>query len=414
MPLEDYLPRVKDELTRRGADPVLSSIEHSLEAYQSAITRADWKGSRRGPAVRSALNAIAAACSKEEAKGVLTGALGGLIKEVQEVQGCWDKDKFKKYNPGNVGYIKTLEGEGGAEKIYVMKSEVDSKRGAIDRAFKPDTDGYAVKMNGRPVQKPPAAPGMMGIDDFGSRLSARSVASYKVDKMLGTRVLARTRFAECTVEGEQGVLFGSLQNWTGGRSLFDIKEKEGGPDALKKVYANPKVVEQLQHLQLVDYLTGQTDRHAKNIHIVGGDKVLGIDHDFSFPSKDMREFIANDEVKNHGLPKYVSKHVKTAILEMEPSELKRRIGPYLSVNEIDRTIIRLTELKEALKSDQIKQVDNWPELVANGSGLNFTNSYLYSGQDHLDKTMKNATLPPPSQTSAQGGSGAAASAAGSI
>ncbi len=62
--------------------------------------------------------------------------------------------------------------------------------------------------------------------------NAPSVASYKVDKALGTAVLARTRFAACSIK-DGAALFGSLQDWTDGVSINKMQNSENGKAELQ-------------------------------------------------------------------------------------------------------------------------------------------------------------------------------------
>src|SRR5206468_9542288 len=117
--------------------------------------------------------------------------------------------------------------------------------------------------------------------------------------------------------------------------------------ALLERYKNPEVLKQLQQLQLVDYITGQTDRHADNIHITRDDKILGIDHDFSF-SGSMLGRAPNMPLpgnKNKGLPAYIDSQTKAKILGLDTKEFVSKIRPYLSTQECDCTEKRLDAVK---------------------------------------------------------------------
>jgi hypothetical protein len=375
---------------------ILSAIKNGLEAYKAAKSRKDWKENRRSPAVRSALQAIAVACSRDGAESALGGSSQRIMSEVNEERGAWANDKFR-YNPETVKFEKPLDANGVTKDLFVVKALEQLK--PEQRVFKPDTPGYKFDLDNKQLATLPTPPANMGIDEIGSRLSARSVASYKVDKLLETKVLARTRFAACTVkrdsDGMEHTLFGSLQNWTGGTSLQKREDKA-------ELYKNPQIVKQLQHLQLIDYITGQGDRHADNIHIVGNDKVLGIDHDFSFPSQPMTSVIKADGVRNRGLPNYVDSELAEKVRGLGADEVLRKIGPYLSEAECTQTRQRFSDVKKALESNQIKVLasdGDWRDMAATlnprepkSSELNSMNSYLYTGEVNFDKDMKKPNL----------------------
>jgi hypothetical protein len=265
---------------------------------------------------------------------------------------------------------QALDG-GKASKVYEAtfhaKTNKADDTGSAKGVFKEEPrghvyDGDELKNNAMR----PMAPSIAGIDSVGSRLSNRAVASSKLDKDFGTNCLARTRFAMAEVDR-----FGTLQNWTGGKSIKDLSKEER-----EKKYANPDVVKGLLSLQLLDYVCGQLDRHPDNIHITEHGGVLGIDHDFSFGK--------NEAKRTYGthfkpMPKYVDAAVADKVLAYTPEKLRQRVGLLLAPAEVDVAGGRLMALQNALREGSIIIVKDWSKFVSTlgrESGLH-KDSYLY-------------------------------------
>lgn len=390
MPLNDFLPAINRKLETDKRNQNLLSLQHALEAYSAAIQTPDVKegqppkpNQHKAPTVRSALVALSSVCSKIDESVLSSSDLKGLPAAVGDEMRVWDNNRFK-YTPNNVKAIERLNG-GKASTTY--KAEAAAVQGTSTKVFKPEPAGFNYNLNvEKEAGKGAAVPGAMKVDEIGSRLSARAVASYKVDKLLQCKVLARTRFACTTIqEGGDTALFGTLQDWTGGTSL-NRKLLDNAEGVKSSLYKDPNIIKQLQHLQLVDWVTGQTDRHPDNIHITD-QGVLGIDHDFSFGTgllgKDP-SFNGNAHLlssRNKGLPKFVDTDLKKRILETEPDTLLQKIRPYLSTEECSLTQQRFEKLQEQLRAGSISEVSNWQEQVTGNETAMASlskNSYLYS------------------------------------
>jgi hypothetical protein len=378
MPLTDFLPIVNEKLKADSRNKTLLSLQNALQSYSAAIgTPNTAKEDKQAPTVRSALGALTAVCSSEAAQQVLQSAdLATLGATVRDEAGRWDNDKFK-YNPARITPLEKLEGGKAGTTLAVTVAPTGAKK-----VFKPEPTGYGFNLDEpKDPRKVPDVPGEMNVDLIGSRLSGRAVASYKVDKALGCQVLARTRFAAATIKDGQA-LFGTLQDWTGGTSLNKLLSDDNQKQMLLEKYKNPEILKQLQHLQLVDYVTGQTDRHADNIHLTPDNKILGIDHDFSFGTGLLGtapNFPAIKSTKNKGLPKFIDADLKNKILSMEPESLLGAIRPYLSTVECECTGKRFTALQTNLKEGKIKEVVDWQKDVSSADieSLIGKQSYLY-------------------------------------
>ncbi len=229
----------------------------------------------------------------------------------------------------------------------------------------------------------------ISVDDNGkSRSSARAVASSRLDKAIGTNVLSEEYFAN--VNGEKGSVSGNvdgkqLVSETGGQysiNHFDMK--------------NPNTQKGLSDLQMMDYLSNQTDRHGGNIFIDNGGKVKGIDNDVAFgkinpqglemgPSKEEKgegkegPRVGKDNYL--GLPSQVDAQTAKKILGMKAKNLGKILndptkGPdeQLSPEEVKAAQIRFRAAKAHIKG--LKKtggiVKNWNDESYQKSSSDYT------------------------------------------
>lgn len=161
----------------------------------------------------------------------------------------------------------------------------------------------------------PMAGNSMGIENSDGRMASRAVASSRLDRALGTNVLAEEVFAQH--DGQvgsvsamaQGVkptamttnLFEQLAVGETAASAAGNNSKKVGADG--KVYGltgarynitedqlrNPETQKGMSNLGVMDFLTQQADRHMGNIFTdpVTG-KVTGIDNDVAFGQENER------------------------------------------------------------------------------------------------------------------------------
>jgi hypothetical protein len=132
----------------------------------------------------------------------------------------------------------------------------------------------------------------------------------------------------------------------------------------EKLFNTPTIVRDLFHLQLIDYITAQMDRHWENIMIINKETVKGIDHDFSFGPKPLDEILDQNNPTtfhhhNKGIPKYVDKEVARKVTGYNAGNVHDRIGNLLSVEEVNQTVARLTKVQNYINSSWIGQVSNW-------------------------------------------------------
>lgn len=186
-------------------------------------------------------------------------------------------------------------------------------------------------------------------------LLARSVASYKLDQLLGTNVIAEEKMAQAP----DGRLMGVSVQVDGAQ----ITGKHEGKDCfLQADYSDPRIQKGLSDLETMDYLTGQIDRHHGNVFVdPSTGKVTGIDNDLSFPERDREVMLASDGALNEkavaGLPMQMSEDTAKKVLAITPERLTKELSSIsnpdgkggLSTDEIQGAVKRLENLQAAIK-----------------------------------------------------------------
>jgi len=199
-----------------------------------------------------------------------------------------------------------------------------------------------------------------GIAQYGSNFSNRSVASSKVDKLLGLGITAKTKLA---THGQQ---FGTMQEWSKGQSPKKSTAIEGAEGSFdhKMVdfnYDDPEIQRQLATLQILDIITGQTDRHTGNYFIYqgpGGTKVTAIDNDLSFGKNKGVGRLKNsfgrdmDHDNSRGMPLFVDAQVADQILATTPQQMKAVLDSMLEPDEVAAALHRFAEVKTHLRKLQ--------------------------------------------------------------
>lgn len=220
---------------------------------------------------------------------------------------------------------------------------------------------------------------MVGIDAKDARMAKRDVAMSRLDQLLGAGVIAKAQMAvQHTADGDKT---GSLMEdaTKKGKSaykmaetskLFDPTKGETQGATDKTSLDDPKLMQHLSRLQLMDLLALQVDRNTKNYYIqtdltgkvVG---IVGIDNDFSMGTN------VNIEGRNQQLPgmsRYVDEELATAILNLDVEILKSLMADLLSEAEIAALITRLQKLQAFLKplkdGNHLLKPDQWTPAIA--------------------------------------------------
>ena len=198
------------------------------------------------------------------------------------------------------------------------------------------------------------------------------MAASELDKaLLGkSGVLGRSKF------GVRGGKFGQIQDFIKGTTL-----KSKTKDERTNLYKNWKVVRDLQHLQLMDFITGQVDRHHENI-LITKSGIKGIDSDFGFGSKKLTDIPPMMQkvygIHNKGLPQFITKKFAKAIKGMDEHKLRSILVNKLRDEEVETAVEHLEMVKSAIDDNTITVLDNnsraWKAVL---DSIDQKKSYLY-------------------------------------
>lgn len=289
---------------------------------------------------------------------------------------------------------------GSASSVKRVKFGGDSDRFFKDESSKPGQTivPYDIGIVDEPVQHPL----------YGSR----AVASWYVDRLLGGGTITRTDFAQR--KHKKGLVGGVASETAGGdsiQSLHNFKTVQGQSLTLNTYeetdYDSPELQRQLSTLQVLDAITGQSDRHAGNYFVdleTPQPKVWGIDNDLSFGqkkwevsgpkavySKTANQWVVNDKFK--GMPPYVDADFGDRVLSLQESSLREALRPLLPPKAVQAAADRLRSVKLALKKMKQKgrflTKDDWNKRTSKGHTK--SNSYLGATR-HLSEASKHDAL----------------------
>lgn len=390
-----------------GADPAL------LDAYNGATPDLDtlMAGHRRDKALKSL---------KEEHR----------LKRVAALRSGDDAERDKQGSfMDQAGHLRSDLGEAlpGMEQRY-LKSQVEQRgklggtstgvlgsgnAGTAHRARFGDEDLI--------FKEQEALPEVMLEAGASAEIGAmRSVASSRVNDLLGTSVITKTDLAE--MDGMYGTAMAPAPG-RGVRSAVPINSLGITYDQLPDTasfaasgsifqdegfdYSDPKLQEGLLDLQLNDILSAQVDRHAGNYHVSQGEDgavngVHGFDLDASFGA-DMGEW--HDRVTNVNfkgaedfgnavdLPPLLSERQAQMIEKLDLMALNDTLADLLPEEEITASLQRAIELKDhvQLLRQEGKVVesfneDSFSKLVQAGKKKS------YVARDHLSAQAMKATM----------------------
>lgn len=219
----------------------------------------------------------------------------------------------------------------------------------------------------------------------GWALQIRAVASSMVDELLGTNLLADSVLT--TLNGVDGYTC-ALAN--GVQYRVDRKNPEGATvSTFADVNLASSVTQQgLANLQVLDWITGQIDRHPGNLFIdpVTG-KVTGIDNDLAFGTNlTLRGYNIGAQL---GLPTRIDAEMAARIRNLDVNRLKAGLlgvvqGPdKLNDAEVASVLERIEQLKAHI--DQLerdgKLVREWNNTTYQTMSLGMTEAQTLSEID---------------------------------
>lgn len=232
-------------------------------------------------------------------------------------------------------------------------------------------------------------PSDIGIDLNNPQFAKRDVATYRLDQLLGTDLIARTQFALRNVDGKSTL--GSMMAKAKGHQLGAVdlsanKEEQSSKSTPSINIEDPNLQRLLSRLQLLDTLAMQADRNLGNF-FVQMDKdgnvtgLTGIDNDMSFGER--------DDVKGRvytypGLSKYVDENMAHKIIALDPDLLAMAMSDLLTPQEITGLLSRLgklqTHLKGLMKEGKLLKPNQWDKLTSEGMMKSMDNYHYIANQ----------------------------------
>lgn len=248
----------------------------------------------------------------------------------------------------------------------------------------------------------------------------RSVASSRVNDLLGTSVIGKTELAE--MDGMYGTVMPNAEGASVRQAMspadLGIERSQVPENAVQagggKIFADtgfdfsdPKLQEGLLDLQLNDILSAQVDRHAGNYHVSRGedgavDGVHGFDLDASFGS-DMVDW--SERMQDKGgfgedtfanavdFPPLVSERQAQMIETLDLMALHGTLADLLPEEEISAAVQRAIELKDhvALLRQEGHVVDGFNQETF-GKLVQAGGKKSYVARDHLSTETMKATM----------------------
>lgn len=280
-------------------------------------------------------------------------------------------------------HVKSKEkvGAGSENEVTKIKTTNDiGKSGKKTGFFKKDSK------NGQTIGKESG----IGTKKGDAHMAARSVASSRLDQALGIDVLSEEKFGK--VGGKKGVVSALADGKQLAKTAWsevsksDYTEayapmgdawakKEGdkyykfdGSSTADVDLSRPETQKGFSDLAVMDYLSGQVDRHAGNVFVdEKSGKVTGIDNDLAFGNKDYETNRGKSGLSE--MPDLIDSGTADKLLKMTPQEfeatLKGKKGDYgkLSQDEIDEAKKRfaMMQAKCAIMKKSGGLVDTWDD-----------------------------------------------------
>lgn len=180
-------------------------------------------------------------------------------------------------------------------------------------------------------------------------LAGRNVALYRLDKLLGTGVIPRTKQAHVTfahLENKEET--GTLMEKVRGKQMEGKEKQTDGsklPTIPKVDMATPEVQRGFSNLQLLDSIAGQVDRHRQNVFIEVGPKgnivgVKGIDNDYAFGMTTPAMGESGTREWYQGMPKFIDLSTAQHIAGVTEKQVYECLVGLIHDEEIENTVQR--------------------------------------------------------------------------
>lgn len=274
----------------------------------------------------------------------------------QKVKAAADEINAMATRPGNK-WLKMPQvaptGDHAADIQQFAQILVDTQAKA-DQAMKDYDDAFKLHGSADALWGPEHLQGdVQKPKDFG--LQARQVASYEVDKLLGIGVIAVEKFG--VGEGNRPV---GISVQAEGSAVANVLP--GQESYVDTKLSDPVIQRGFSDLEVMDYITGQIDRHPGNMFLdPSTGQVTGIDNDLSFPEVSRKDLMNGGGMfvskMTEGMPSVVHADTAKKILAAKPEDLRNMLqnmpvpdgSSRLGQPAIEGAVKRLKELQSALK-----------------------------------------------------------------
>jgi hypothetical protein len=219
--------------------------------------------------------------------------------------------------------------------------------------------------------------GTVGITQHDPNYGARSVAMYRLDKLLGAEVTARAEFA--ANEGKLGTVIESAKGKAAVDTQFSNDEEQQQKSKGSVLTSDPVLQRAMNKLQILDAICGQLDRHEGNWFVETDEKtgkvkgVKGIDLDMAFGSemKGVEEKDSDNAQNYLGMPEMIDDEFAQRIMLIRPDDIRNTLKGLLPDNEVEATVIRFTsvraKIEQVAKTRGLTKV--WDQSTANENRL---------------------------------------------
>ena len=281
-----------------------------------------------------------------------------------------DSSKFKRTG-GNISSVYIPRDTRSDNAVYRL--------GSAYRNWSPDELGYDIdETKGRISSFKTTAGKMMDI-----RKSSRDVAVSRVDRLLGSGVIADASHVHITVDGGPETI-GTRMALGRGKEVYDYSERNffgritktnigfygnTAPEGEENTYINlsaPASMEKVYWLQVVDIICGSADRHIGNFFVETDrhgtiTSITGIDNDMAFGETFMPMKTDLDRMKMFGnviafFPIYspvldqafpcIPSTIYDKVMSLTPEALSRELRGSVRDSELQTAILRLKALQE--------------------------------------------------------------------
>lgn len=275
------------------------------------------------------------------------------------------KPNASKFDPDTISSINGMAG------LLGMVEKTDDAPAFLSNNPEIFNNLYDFCMDIASIAKQESIMNIAGIET-GSDITTRNCAMTDVARLLGCdNLLANSAPMKVIIDGVE--VEGVFMETAEGSDIGNIQEDDLFMEAKAYSFENPNVLEQIADLQVVDFICGNTDRHAGNMIyqfeknnnsrvMLGG--IKGIDNDCSFGTPEIKEGKKIMRMVNPENMKYISAHMAITLTTLTPEMLRAELmNSNLSEKEITAACDRLDMVKKEIEKGniEIKSKEQWKD-----------------------------------------------------